>query len=172
MNALIIDMTHGGALIASEFSKLDKFNVFALDIYNTLSEKKRSLLARKGIKFVNREFLERINVNSSIEKYLDDDFLIIAPIHCNINSKVHMTHHEAIKFLLENKINVPIIEITGVKGKTSVVWMLKEIFKNCNPLILSSLGVEAIENGKSKILKQDISITPANIIKSGFSSST
>jgi len=43
--------------------------------------------------------------------------------------------------------------------------MLKEIFKDLNPLILSSLGVEVIENGESNILKRDISITPASIIE-------
>lgn len=161
MNALIVDMTHGGKLIASEFSKLDDFNVFALDIYNTLSEKEKSSLKRKGISFVEEDFLDEINS----DKHLNDNFLIIAPIHCNIKSKVHMTHHEAVKFLMKDRINVPIIEVTGVKGKTSVVWMLKEIFKDLNPLILSSLGVEIIENSESTVLKSDISITPASIIE-------
>jgi UDP-N-acetylmuramyl pentapeptide synthase len=162
MNVLIIDMTHGGKLIASEFLKLNNFNVFVFDIYNTLSEKEKSSLWKKGIKFVEKDFLNEINSPKNSE----DEFLIIAPIHSNIESEVHMTHHEAVKFLIEDRINVPIIEVTGVKGKTSVVWMLKEIFKDLNPLILSSLGVEVIENGASTILKRNISITPASIIES------
>lgn len=84
MNALIMDMTHGGALIASEFSKLDNFNVFALDIYNTLSEKEKSSLTQKGIKFVKKDFLKEINFSIDIKENSDDNFLIIAPIHCNI----------------------------------------------------------------------------------------
>ncbi len=76
-----------------------------------------------------------------------------------------MTHHEAVGFLLKDKINIPIIEVTGVKGKTSIVWMLKEIFKDLNPLVLSSLGVEVFEDGEWKVLKRDISITPASIIE-------
>ncbi len=157
MNTLIVDMTHGGKLIASEFSKLDDFNVFALDIYNTLSETEKLSLEKKKIAFVEKSFLDEVN---------NDDFLIIAPVHCNIELKVDMTHHEAIKFLMKDRINVPVIEVTGVKGKTSTVKMLKEIFKELNPLILSSLGVEVIENHESTILKKDISITPASIIES------
>jgi UDP-N-acetylmuramyl pentapeptide synthase len=155
-------MTHGGALIASEFSKMDNYNVFALDIYKTLSDKKKALLVRKGVEFVGEEFLDEIN---GIKSDLKDEFLVIAPIHCNIQFPVDMTHHEAIKLLLKDRINVPVIEVTGVKGKTSVVWMLKEIFKDLNPLILSSLGTEVIENGENTILKRNISITPASILK-------
>ncbi len=156
MNALIVDMTHGGKLIASEFSKLDDFKVFALDIYSTLSLNEKIHLEEKGINFVEKSFLDKAN---------NDDFLIIAPVHCNIDSKVDMTHHEAVKFLMKDQINVPVIEVTGVKGKTSTVKMLKEIFKDLNPLILSSLGVEVVENGKSILLKKNISITPASIIE-------
>lgn len=163
MNVLIVDMTHGGILIASEFSKLPDYNVFALDIYKTLQEDEKISLHQKGIKFVDETFLSE--VNSKINTF-DNDFLVVAPIHCNIETKVHMTHHEAIEFLLKDKINVPVIEVTGVKGKTSVVWMLKEIFKDLNPLVLSSLGAEVLENGKNILLKQNISITPASIIES------
>lgn len=164
MNVLIIDMTHGGTLIASEFSDQPDFNVFALDIYNTLSEEKKKSLTQKGIKSVEKEFLDNINIKNNVKNLSNDDFLIVAPIHCNINSKIHLTHHEAVNFLMKNEIKVPVIEVTGVKGKTSVVWMLKEIFIENNPLILSSLGIEVIKNMENYILEHDISITPANII--------
>jgi UDP-N-acetylmuramyl pentapeptide synthase len=162
MNVLIIDMTHGGALIASEFAKINNCKVYALDIYKTLSPKRKDLLVEKGIEFVGEEFLDEIN---KFKTDLNDELVVVAPIHCNIKTKVDMTHHEAVKLLLKNKINVPVIEVTGVKGKTSIVWMLKEIFKEQNPLILSSLGVEVIENSERTILKRDISITPASILE-------
>ena len=38
MKVLIVDMTHGGALIASEFMKLPEFEVFVYDIYSTLDK--------------------------------------------------------------------------------------------------------------------------------------
>lgn len=153
MNVLIVDMTHGGVSIACQFLKKEDYNVFALDIYNTLTPQKKAFLLKEGIQLVGEEFLDK-----------KDEFLIIAPVHCNIHHDTHMTHHEAVKLLLEARINVPLIEVTGVKGKTSVVWMLKEIFKGLNPLILSSLGIEAIKNDKSTFLKRDISITPASIL--------
>ncbi len=165
MNVLIIDMTHGGIPIALEFLNYTDFNVFALDIYNTLSKEKKELLSQKGIKIVEKGFLDNIDIKDDIMEISNDDFLLVAPIHCNIKPKIHLTHHEAVNFLLENKIKVPIIEVTGVKGKTSVVWMLKEIFIENDPLVLSSLGIEVIQNTKSQILKKDISITPASIIE-------
>jgi UDP-N-acetylmuramyl pentapeptide synthase len=65
---------------------------------------------------------------------------------------------------MKDRINVPIIEITGVKGKTTTAAMLKEIYRDQNPLILSSRGVEILKDGEEIILKKDISITPASII--------
>ena len=159
MNALIVDMTHGGKLIASEFSKLGDFKVFALDIYSTLSPDEKLHLEKKGIKLVEKSFLDEAD---------NDDFLIIAPVHCNIDSKVDMTHHEAVKFLMKDKVGIPVIEVTGVKGKTSTVKMLEEIFKDLNPLILSSLGVEVVENSENIPLKKNISITPASIIEAWY----
>ena len=159
MKVLIIDMTHGGVAIASEFSKIDGYKVYVLDIYKTLTPERKALLDFKGVEFVDEEFLDN-------RTDLNDEFLVVAPVHCNIKSKVDMTHHEAVKMLLENRINVPVIEVTGVKGKTSVVWMLKEIFKDLNPLILSSLGVEIIENGKNTVFNRNMSITPASILES------
>ncbi len=156
MNVLIIDMTHGGTLIASEFLKHSEFKVSVLDIYNTVSDEIKKSLTKKGIKFIESKFLDQIKA--------EDDFLIVAPIHCKTDAKIDLTHHEAVNFLMKEKIKVPVIEVTGVKGKTSVVWMLKEIFIQKDPLILSSLGIEVIKDMKIHLLKNDVSITPASII--------
>jgi len=166
MKVLVVDMTHGGFKIASEFSKLPDFSVWALDIYKTLNDERKDSLKDNGIEFVENDFLER---KSDFMDFEDKNgnkngFMIVAPIHCNIPT-IHMTHHEAVGFLLQDEIHVPVIEVTGVKGKTSVVWMLKEIFRDINPLVLSSLGVEVIVNGKINVLDDNISITPASIIE-------
>jgi UDP-N-acetylmuramyl pentapeptide synthase len=150
-NVLVVDMTHGGKIIATEFSKLPGYNVFGWDIYNTLTDEDKNNLHESGVKLVD-------------ENYLNRSTWVVAPIHCNLDYPVNMTHHEAVAFLMKNRIKIPVIEVTGVKGKTSVVHMLKEIFKDLNPLILSSLGLEVVDDGESKLLKKDISITPANII--------
>ena len=128
MKVLIVDMTHGGTTLVEEFLKLPDFDVFAWDIYKTLNHEDKLSLMKKGVKFTGG---------------IKDDFLVVAPIHCPLQ-EIHMTHHEAVGFLMQDRIHVPIIEVTGVKGKTSVVWMLKEIFKDLNPLVLSSLGVEVV----------------------------
>lgn len=158
-------MTHGGFAIALEFSKLPSFEVFAWDIYHTLNDQSKGHLRDNGVKMVDEGFLKEKRIYKS--SYEENKLMVVAPIHCNLEYPVNMTHHEAVAFLMEERIKVPAIEVTGVKGKTSVVHMLKEIFKDLNPLILSSLGVEVAEDGESKLLKQDISITPASIIEAG-----
>lgn len=172
MKVLIVDMTHGGTVIASQFTEIPGFHVYAWDIYQTLKEDVKTSLRNKNVEFVGIEFL----------KDLDEDSWVIAPVHCNLGlytedsdtaessngtGKVSrfMTHHEAVDFLMRKRIDVPVIEVTGVKGKTSTVSMLKEIFKDLNPLVLSSLGVEVLENGESHLLKGNISITPASVVE-------
>ncbi|EKQ55660.1 MAG: UDP-N-acetylmuramyl pentapeptide synthase [Methanobacterium sp. Maddingley MBC34] len=190
MKILIVDMTHGGTVLASEFSKRTDCNVFAWDIYQTLSEEDISLLEDQGIELVDESFygdhfnenisLDSDNLNLSLDSNLNlspesDNFniflendnsklLVVAPVHCNLPHPPHMTHHHAVGFLLKDQITVPIIEITGVKGKTSTAAMLKEIYRDENPLILSSRGVEVVSDGEEITLQRDISITPASII--------
>lgn len=167
MKVLIVDMTHGGAVIASEFLKLSDHQVFAWDVYSTMDSHNREKLKDKGLKFIGEKDVAVLNsdrINLEEDRVLDP-LLIVAPVHYNMHGKSHITHHEAVKHLLKDKIKIPVIEVTGVKGKTSVVGILKEIFKDLNPLVLSSLGVEVVEKGKWKVLKQNISITPASIIE-------
>ncbi|MDD1764089.1 MAG: coenzyme F430 synthase, partial [Methanobacteriaceae archaeon] len=152
---LVVDMTHGGALIASELSKRMETKVLAWDVYHTLDEKAKTSLEKMEIELVDDDFLSGHNHN---------DLMVVAPVHCQLNVPVEMTHHQAVRLLLEDEIKVPIIEVTGVKGKTSTVAILKEIYRDYNPLILSSLGLEAVQGEKTTLLLKDISITPASII--------
>lgn len=144
---LIVDMTHGGVKLATYFSRLN-FDVYAWDIYHTLDEEQKEHLQIIKVKLVDEEFLK------------GNKALIVAPVHCKLEYPVDMTHHDAVAYLLKKSIKIPIIEVTGVKGKTSVVGMLREIFKDLKPLTLSSLGVKIDDN----VLEGDLSITPANII--------
>ena len=74
------------------------------------------------------------------------------------------SHHEIVGEILKDwGSDILKIEVTGVKGKTTSVFMLKEILIDENPLILSSLGAFLYEDKKEIILKKNISITPANI---------
>lgn len=93
-----------------------------------------------------------------------------------LNQYEIINHHQATELVLslwkEETTNQDIktIEITGVKGKTSVSFLLKEIFleNNKDTLLLSSLGAYLFRKNNDKeqklILQKDLSITPANII--------
>ena len=237
MDALVVDLTHGGVKIAVELEKLGQFdNIHAYDIYNTLKEDEKYRLHSHNIKLLDNESdiinyisnyindlnnIDDLKINAS--KTTDDNcLLVINPIHssfniCNIinNFKIidnnnnnynsidsispidsigsvnsinsinyinlnfikEITHHKAVNLILNkwkkkinrisqaNRENIPIIEVTGVKGKTSVVEMLKEILVNENPLVLSSLGANLYKNDKKIVLKKNISITPASMLE-------
>lgn len=163
MKILIVDMTHGGTVLASEFSKKQDFEVFAWDIYHTLKDEEIKALKTSGVKLVDDSFYDKY-YHDACSPQKNEKIVVVAPVHCNLPQPADMSHHEAVNFLLKDHIKVPIIEITGVKGKTSTAAMLKEIYRDKNPLILSSLGVEIVDKGEEIMLQKDISITPASII--------
>ncbi len=164
MNNLVIDLTHGGVKIAITLAKKGK-NVLAYDLYNTL----------KGI---DEKMLQTYNVEVIQLSDLADfkgDMNIIYPIHMPLTfdeiasnnpdlNYTFQTHHELVGEVLKDwGKDIAKIEVTGVKGKTTSVFMLKEILIDENPLILSSLGALLFEGEKEFVLKRNISITPANI---------
>ena len=164
MNNLVIDLTHGGVKIAISLAKKGR-NVLAYDLYNTLKPIDEEMLAVYDVEIIKLEDLT----------YFKGDMNVIYPIHMpltfdeiksynpNLNY-AFQTHHEAVREILKDwGDDIPTVEVTGVKGKTTSVFMLKEILIDKNPLILSSLGALLYEDGKKYILKKNISITPANI---------
>lgn len=222
MDALVVDLTHGGVKIAVELEKLGQFDhVYAYDMYNTLKEDERHNLHSYNVKLLDNEndvidyisnFINDLEVNNSIinnSKSVNNDLLVINPVHSSfnifniinnkdynsissidsinyvnsidsvnpvssinyINSIKEINHHKAVNLILKkwkkkvNNENIPVIEVTGVKGKTSVVTMLKEVLINKNPLVLSSLGANLYKNDKKISLKKNISITPASILE-------
>ena len=164
MNNLVIDMTHGGVKIATSLAKTGQ-NVLAYDLYNTLTDSDAKTLKGYNIKLIQLEEL----------KNFKGDMNVIYPIHMPLSfnqikshnpdlSYKFKSHHEIIRDLLKCwGEDILKVEVTGVKGKTSAVFMLKEILIDENPLILSSLGALLYENKKEIVLKKNISITPANI---------
>ena len=166
----------------------------AIESYSTFLNNKKHESDGPNLN-INKEFSEKT------PNYLEKD-LIINPIHSplnisnlldeasedlklDINEKNQfsnsfeiLSHHSATKLVLSSwsekakKENVDCIEITGVKGKTSVAYMLKEIMleNEKNTLLLSSLGAHLFINDYNRsevediVLMKNISITPANII--------
>ena len=164
MNNLVVDLTHGGVKIAISLAKKGK-NVLAYDIYNTLNKIDSKMLQIYNVDLIDLEDLSDFK----------GDMNVIYPIHMPLtfnqiksyNPDLNYTfqsHHEAVgEILNEFSPDLKKIEITGVKGKTTSVFMLKEILTDENPLILSSLGAFIYKNGEKITLKENISITPANI---------
>ena len=62
MKILVVDMTHGGAIIASEFLEIPNFEVYAWDIYSTMAQETRIELEEKGLKFVDKKGLDNLKV--------------------------------------------------------------------------------------------------------------
>ena len=55
------------------------------------------------------------------------------------------------------KLDIPLVEVTGVKGKTSTVFILKEIMNlNRSLLILTSHGAFLFKDDKKIILKNNL----------------
>ena len=164
MHYLVIDLTHGGVKIAISLAKKGKI-VHAYDIYGTLKPLDLEMMDVYGIDIMDLDSL----------KNLKGDICVISPIHSPLSEDeierynpnlnyTFMTHHQAVGKILESwGDDILKIEVTGVKGKTSSVFMLKEILIDENPLILSSLGALLYEDEKEFVLKRNISITPANI---------
>ncbi len=167
MNTLVIDLTHGGVKIAISLAKKGE-HVYCFDIYNTIKNIEKRMLDIYDIELIQLKDLKEFN----------DDLKVIYPIHLPLScdeirqynpslNYTFITHHDAIAEILKDwGKDINKIEVTGVKGKTSCVFMLKEILIDDNPLLLSSLGALIYEDKKEIILQKNISITPANIKES------
>ncbi|MDR3292367.1 MAG: coenzyme F430 synthase [Methanobrevibacter sp.] len=171
MDVLVVDLTHGGVIIAIKLAELNYFNnIYAYDLYGTLKNQDKKRLLRNNIILIND--INELNKNNN-------ELLISYPIHSplkpnkireriNRHRGLNLTHHETVKFILKQwkrleKISV--IEVTGVKGKTTTVSLLKSILKNHNLLILTSLGASLTLNNETISLKKNISINPASILQ-------
>ncbi len=164
LHYVVIDMTHGGVKIAVSLAKTGKV-VHAIDIYNTMKSIDEKMLEVYGVNVIG--FEDMSNLKGKV--------CVIAPIHLPMSEDEiesynpdlkyeFLTHHEIIARILDDwGKDIPKIEVTGVKGKTSSVFMLKEILIDENPLILSSLGAILYSDENEIVLKRNISITPANI---------
>ena len=173
----------------------------AIESYSTFLNNKKHESDGPDLK-INKEFSEKFPDKKEKNPNYGKKDLIINPIHSplnisnlldeasedlklDINEKNQfsnsfeiLSHHSATKLVLSSwsekakKENVDCIEITGVKGKTSVAYMLKEIMleNEKDTLLLSSLGAHLFKNDLNKgelediVLMKNISITPANII--------
>jgi len=158
----VLDLTHGGALIARKLKKISG-SVCGVDVYGTLEPDSLAELEKEGI--------------TTSKKPLDPlDFdLIIAPVHFDSSYPMLsgaatrnipiITHHQAVGQILSGyKLsNKTLIELTGTKAKTSTAILLADILSKKKKVIShTSRGLEDRNTGK--IIKTGLSITPASIL--------
>ena len=142
MHILVMDTIHGGKEIGDTYA--DAGNVVdVVDLYTGTTP----------------ETLE----NSKNRTY----DLIVAPVHMDPDhillsnrSAPVITHHEAVRRLLGEKLPVPMIEITGARGKTTTAYALAHILPG-NGVLHTSAGTFAYPT-KNLLWKR--SITPASVL--------
>ena len=162
MNVFLVDLTHGGVKISSAKSGIyenvfayDLYNTLKSEDEDLLITYDVNMIKDLD------SFKNQLKLNSikRIEEKTEEKDLIINPIHSSLNIEELLieigdlidsdedsilnqydiiNHHQATELVLslwkEETTNQDIktIEITGVKGKTSVAFLLKEIFLENN----------------------------------------
>ncbi|MDO9516525.1 MAG: coenzyme F430 synthase [Methanosarcinaceae archaeon] len=164
-NAAVLDLTHGGIIIAQRMAQLG-YNVSAIDVYNTVDP---ATLAD----------LQDFNIQTSKTPIPVDEFdMIVAPVHLDPNYEMLqqardrgteiVTHHKIVgKILSQDKriAGAKIIEITGTKAKTSTASILADMLSHkLNVVLHTTRGLEYWENGTASLIYQGLSIAPGNIL--------
>lgn len=162
-NVAVLDLTHGGAVIAKKLAARGNANVTGVDVYRTLPEAKIIELENSGVGY-------------SKNPIRDDFDVIVAPVHLDTgyemlaNARVRgtpvLTHHEAVGELLDmyDLSGKTIVEVTGTKAKTSTCILLSRMLAAWGKKVMShtSRGVEILPGGRT--LMRGLSITPASIL--------
>jgi len=155
MKVLVLDLTHGGDIIAMEYLKRG-CSVTAVDIYRT-SAATASGLGGYGVRCLD----------SSPEEDFD---LAVIPVHAperflgKARASRTITHHGAVGELAW--FDVPTVEVTGVRGKTGTVQVLSHLLRGeyKKVLSLSSSGLWMLGN-EDILLQEKVSITPATLLR-------
>ncbi len=165
-NAAVLDLTHGGIIIAQKLVQLG-YNVSAIDVYNTVDP---AILADLQDNFDIRTSKDPIPV--------DDLDIVVAPVHLDQNyemlqqardmGKEIVTHHKIVGEILSHDKTIAgakIIEITGTKAKTSTASILADMLSRKLSVVLhTTRGLEYWENGTPSLIHQGLSIAPGSIL--------
>ncbi len=169
MNVLVLDLTHGGGLIAQSLTETETDTVTAVDVYHTTDDRARRNLESCGVSVLR-------------EPPSAGDFdLIISPVHLDSAYPTLsdaraaeipvITHHVAVAKILRTQLNgCTVIEVTGTTAKTSTARILAGMLSACTDrrtISHTSAGVEVRGCGESgaeaKVIAK-FSIAPASII--------
>lgn len=164
-NIAVLDMTHGGVIIARKFKELE-FNVTGVDVYGTLSMEQCRSLEADGIPVVNKSCT------------IEDVDLVISPVHLYPDHVMLeqakkkqvpiISHHRAVGEILSftDAGEYPFIEVTGTKAKTSTASLLADmISRKLTVLLHTSRGLELWKDGVCQLIHKGLSIAPGSILQ-------
>ena len=155
MKVLILDMTHGGAILAERFVKRGD-DVTCVDVYHIGTKELKDSVRAMGV---------RVEETVPQENY----DLHVAPMHCpdsflgEAKCKERMSFSRAVNMFIDKKTFR--IEVTGVKGKTSTCYILSHILSTSGKKVFlhSSRGQGPWKDGhKIECLK---SIAPTSLLE-------
>ena len=156
MKILIMDMTHGGAILAGRFiGRGDE--VTCVDVYGIATEEMMKETAAKGVR-VSKEVPQ------------EDYDVLVAPMHCpedrflgKATFKERMSFSRAVNMFVDKRTFR--IEVTGVKGKTSTCYLLAHILSGCGKRVFlhSSRGQGPWKDGHQITCLR--SIAPTSILE-------
>lgn len=153
---LILDMIHGGDIIAEELVKRGD-EPTCVDVYHNCPEENRQRMLSLGCRVLASSPDEEFDMLLS-PAHCPDSF--IAPARC----KDRMTFSGAVNMLIDDSTKR--IEVTGVKGKTSTCYLLSHILDAAgeNVFLHTSRGQGAYHNGVHEI-ERTMSIAPTSLLR-------
>lgn len=162
----VFDVNHGGLSIAKQLAKHGIIAV-AFDVYRKMPPEKM------------KEFTDESNipVTANISDLTDAFDIVCLPVHLNPENDFYkkaaelglpvVTHHEMTGRILRSDPRITdryLVEITGVRGKTSAAVLLAQMLSYKNRVLLhTSEGMTFWDRGSFERIEPGISITPAYI---------
>ncbi|ADE36909.1 coenzyme F430 synthase [Methanohalophilus mahii] len=162
---IVLDLNHGGLLISSKLAG-HGYRVTAVDVYGTLPKEAFSDLPA-GIEVVSKPPLPAKNAIIVTPVHLDPAYPVLEKARTQGNT-IYSHHAITGQILREEGIfdQAKVIEITGVKAKTSTVTLLARILALKEKVILhTTRGIEYLSENQHIMLHKGLSITPASILE-------
>ncbi len=162
----VLDLTHGGIPIAKKLAALGN-EVYAVDVYGTVDSSLLQELEKKHGIHCSKTPLPVSGFDRLIAPvHLDPAYSMLA--EARIEGKKILSHHEIVGEILKKDSRlsgIKIIEITGVKAKTSTASLLADMLSRKFEVVLhTSRGLEAWNEGFSSLISRGLSITPGSIL--------
>lgn len=153
---LVLDLTHGGEVLAREYSSRGAM-VTAVDIYRTAPADRKEGLTALGIRVLDVAPAESFD-------------LAVVPIHCpdrflgQAQAGRRITAHQAVGELAS--FDIPVVEVTGVRGKTSACHVLAHVLASTGRTVLlhTSRGLCTVDQDGRKMVRDKVSIAPPSVL--------